>query len=168
MAALKSKGAQEGWLLLKRCRSRLAPRAQRRAGGEEEQPGWTEFQLELRNKMRVSDHQKNGQAAREDYKDVLKLCREKIRRAKTQLKFNLATALKADLKCFSKYISNKKWLRRIFILYWMGGKTVFLKYSTTHFSKVILPPLCPDSSPRALCCMSPLHFHYLLIRYLRI
>ncbi|KAK4820464.1 hypothetical protein QYF61_027746, partial [Mycteria americana] len=44
----------------------------------------------------------------EDYKDVVRLCREKIRRAKAQLELNLATALKDNKKCFYKYISNKR------------------------------------------------------------
>ena len=38
--------------------------------------------LELR---RVYDLWKKGKATQEDYKDVMRLCREKIRRAKTQL-----------------------------------------------------------------------------------
>ena len=43
----------------------------------------------------------------EDYKDVMRLCREKIRRAKAQLELHLATAIKDNKKCFHKYISSK-------------------------------------------------------------
>ncbi|KAK4826428.1 LOW QUALITY PROTEIN: hypothetical protein QYF61_008961 [Mycteria americana] len=60
---------------------------------------------ELRKKRRVHDLWKKGQATQEDYKDVVRLCREKIRRAKAWLEINLATAKK---KCFCKYISNKR------------------------------------------------------------
>jgi len=44
----------------------------------------------------------------EDYKDVVRLCREKIRRVKAQLEFNMATVIKDNKKCFYKYTSNKR------------------------------------------------------------
>ena len=73
-------------------------------------PAWLnrELWLELRKKRRVYDLWKKGQATQEDYKDVVRLCREKIRRAKAQLELNLATAVKDNKKCFYKYISNKR------------------------------------------------------------
>ena len=43
----------------------------------------------------------------QEYKDVTRMCREKIIRAKAQQEFNLATALKDTEKCFYKCISNK-------------------------------------------------------------
>ncbi|KAF1461414.1 hypothetical protein FQV21_0009482, partial [Spheniscus demersus] len=66
-----------------------------------------ELWLELRKKG-VYDFWKQGQATQEDYKDVVRLCREKIRRAKAQLELNLATAVKDNLKSFYKYINNKR------------------------------------------------------------
>ena len=62
----------------------------------------------LREKRRVYDLWKKGQATQEDYKDVVRLYREKIRRAKAQLELNLATAIKDNKKCFYKYISSKR------------------------------------------------------------
>ena len=56
----------------------------------------------------VYDLWKKGQATQKDYKDVTKLCREKIRRAKAQLELNLATAVKDNKKCVYKCISNKR------------------------------------------------------------
>lgn len=53
---------------------------------------------------KVHDLWKKGQANQKAYKDVVRLCREKIRRAKLEL--NLATDIKDDGKCFYKYISN--------------------------------------------------------------
>ena len=61
-----------------------------------------------KKKTRFYDLWKKGQATQEDYKDVVRLCREKIRRAKAQLELNLATALKDNKRCFFKYISNKR------------------------------------------------------------
>ena len=60
---------------------------------------------EKKESLRPSEE---GQATQEDYKDVVRLCREKIRRAKAQLELNLATAIKDNKKCFYKYISNKR------------------------------------------------------------
>ncbi|KAK4810586.1 hypothetical protein QYF61_007323 [Mycteria americana] len=67
-----------------------------------------ELWLELRKKRRVYDLWKEGQATQEEYKDVVRLCNEKIRRAKAQQELNLATSIKDNKKCFYKYINNKR------------------------------------------------------------
>ena len=73
-------------------------------------PAWLnrEFWLELRKKRRVPVIWKKGQATREDCNDVVRLCREKVKRAKAPLDLSLATAVKDNKKCFYKYISNKR------------------------------------------------------------
>ena len=43
-----------------------------------------------------------------EYKDVVRLCREKIRRAKAHLELNLTSAVKVNEKHFCKYINNKR------------------------------------------------------------
>jgi len=72
-------------------------------------PAWlkTEVWLELRKKKRDYDLWKKGQTTQEDYKDVVRLCREKIRRAKAQLELSMATAVKGNKKHFCQYIQNK-------------------------------------------------------------
>lgn len=45
-------------------------------------------------------HLEEGQATQENYKVVMKLCKEKIRRAKVQLKPNLATIVQDNKKMF--------------------------------------------------------------------
>lgn len=50
---------------------------------------------------------KSGSFRRTIQKDLVSLCREKIRRVKAQLKPNLATAI-TDKKFSYKYISNKR------------------------------------------------------------
>ena len=64
-----------------------------------------------------------GQAIQEDYKDVMSLRGEKIRRAKAQLELNLATAVKDNKKCFYKCINEKRAIRNISILYWLWGES---------------------------------------------
>ena len=49
----------------------------------------SELWLELREKRGVYDLWEKGQATQEDYKDVVRLCREKIRRTKAHLELLL-------------------------------------------------------------------------------
>ena len=80
--------------------------------------------LELRNKRKLYGLWKRGQATYEDYRYVVKLCREKIRKAKTQLELNLATKVKEN-KYFYKYINSKRKDRESFHpLLDTEGKTV--------------------------------------------
>jgi len=51
---------------------------------------------------------KKGQATQADYKDVVRLCREKMTSAKVQLGFHLASAVKDNKQGLSKSINNKK------------------------------------------------------------
>lgn len=55
--------------------------------------------LELKGKKRVYHFWKR-QATQEDHKDVVRVCREKIRRAEAQVELNLVTAIKDNKKCF--------------------------------------------------------------------
>ena len=51
---------------------------------------------------------KKGQATQEEYRDLVRSCREEIRKAKAQLELNLATIVRYNKKCFYKYVNNKK------------------------------------------------------------
>ena len=64
-----------------------------------------EVWLKLKNKRKVYGLWKSGQATYDDYRHVVKLCREKIRKAKAQLELNLATKAKENSKCFYKHIN---------------------------------------------------------------
>ncbi|KAK4823439.1 LOW QUALITY PROTEIN: hypothetical protein QYF61_002125 [Mycteria americana] len=71
------------------------------------------------------DRYMNGQATQKDYKDVVRLYREKIRGAKAQLELNLVIAIKGDKKCFYKYISNKRKAKKnLYTLLDVGGNIV--------------------------------------------
>ncbi|KAK4827767.1 hypothetical protein QYF61_021512 [Mycteria americana] len=112
-AVLKGKGVQEGWAFFKKeilkAQEQVVPMC-RKTSWWRKRVAWLnrELWLELRKKRRVCDLWKKEQATEEDYKDVMRLCRDKIRRAKAQLEFNMLTAIKDNKKCFCKYISNKK------------------------------------------------------------
>ena len=64
--------------------------------------------LRLRKKKRIYVLWKKGQATRGDYKEVAKVCREEVQKAKAQLELRLATAVKENKKSFYKYINGKR------------------------------------------------------------
>ncbi|KAK4823485.1 LOW QUALITY PROTEIN: hypothetical protein QYF61_002549 [Mycteria americana] len=112
-AALMGKGVQEGWTFFKeevlKAQERAVPRC-RKTSRQGRRPAWLtrELWLELRKKRRVYDLWKKGRATQEDYKGVARLCREKIRRAKAELKLNLVAAVEDNKNHFFKYISSKR------------------------------------------------------------
>ena len=112
-AALKGTGVQEGWALFRKeilmAQERSVPTCPKmsRCG---RRLAWLnrELQLELRRKKRVYNLWKKGWATEEDYKEVTRLCRDKIRKAKAHLELSLATAVKDNKKSFYKYINAKR------------------------------------------------------------
>ncbi|KAK4826309.1 hypothetical protein QYF61_007156 [Mycteria americana] len=110
---LKDKGVLEGWAFFKKgilkVQEQAIPMCQK-TSWYGKSLAWLnrELWLELRKQKRVYDLWKKVQATQDNYKNVMTLRREKIRRAKAQLGLNLATAIKDDKKYFYKYISNKR------------------------------------------------------------
>ena len=70
--------------------------------------GAMDLWLDLRSQRKVCGLWKSGQATSEDYRYVVKLCREKMRKAKAQLELSLATKAKVNSKCFYKHINSKR------------------------------------------------------------
>ncbi|XP_066858563.1 LINE-1 reverse transcriptase homolog [Anser cygnoides] len=112
-AVLKGRGVQEGWALLKKeivmAQERSVPTCPK-TSWRGRRPAWLnrELQLVLSRKKKVYNLWKKGRATEEDYKDVARLCREKIRKAKAHLELNLATTVKDNKKSFYKYINAKR------------------------------------------------------------
>jgi len=73
------------------------------------QPAWLkrEILLGLRKKRRIYHLWKKGQATQEEYRVLVRTCREEIRKAKTQLELNLTNVVRDNNKCFCQYINNK-------------------------------------------------------------
>jgi len=59
-------------------------------------------------KRRLYHLWKKGQATQEEYRGLIRTCREEIRKAKAQLELRLATVVRDNKKCFYKYINNQK------------------------------------------------------------
>jgi len=67
-----------------------------------------ELLLGLRKKRRVYQLWKKVQATQEEYRGLVRSCREKMTKAKAQLELRLATVVRDNKKYFYKYINNKK------------------------------------------------------------
>ncbi|GAB0208240.1 mitochondrial enolase superfamily member 1 [Grus japonensis] len=110
---LKGKGVQKGWAFFKKEVLKVQEQAVPMCRGTNwrgRQLAWLkrELWLGLRKKRRVYHSWKKGQATQEEYRDLVRSCRGKIRKAKAQLELNLATVVRDNKKCFYKYINNKK------------------------------------------------------------
>ena len=68
-------------------------------------PAWMnrELFLRLQEKKRIYLLWKKGWATRKEYKEVVKMCREKIRKAKAQLELNLTAGVKRNKKLLQVY-----------------------------------------------------------------
>ncbi|KFR04018.1 hypothetical protein Y956_04669, partial [Nipponia nippon] len=111
-AVLKGKGVQEGWTLFKEEVSKAQEQAIpmcRKSSRQGRRPAWLnrKLWLELKKKRRAYRLWKKGQATQEDYKDIGRLCREKIRKVKARLELNQARDVKNN-KGINRYINQKR------------------------------------------------------------
>ncbi|KAF1548265.1 RNA-directed DNA polymerase from mobile element jockey, partial [Eudyptula albosignata] len=104
---------QEGWTIFKKevlkAQEQAVPVC-RKKNGWGRRPAWLNRELlqGLRKKRRVYRLWKKGQATQEEYRDLVRSCREEMRKAKAQLEHNLAAVVKDNKKSFYKYINDKK------------------------------------------------------------
>ncbi|GAB0204443.1 mitochondrial enolase superfamily member 1 [Grus japonensis] len=62
----------------------------------------------LKHKKEAYGRWKQGQVALEEYRNIVRTSREKVRKAKAQMELNLARDVKDNKKGFYKYIDNEK------------------------------------------------------------
>ena len=110
--ALQGRGIQERWLLFKdhffHAQDRCIPQSKKsRKGGR--RPAWMskEILAKLRWKRKVHGKWKEGQATWEEYRNVVRACRDATRKVKFHLELNLASDVKDNKKSFFKHISSK-------------------------------------------------------------
>ena len=125
---MKEMGVQEGWTYFKRGVLKAQEQAVpvcRKTSRRGRRLAWLnrDLWLDLKNKRRIYCLWKRGQVSHEDYKDVVKLCRENIRRAKVQLELNLATAVKDNKNVSIHSLTPKGGLGKISLFYWMQWET---------------------------------------------
>ena len=112
-SVLESKGVQDGWLLFKKEVLKVQEQAvplSHKMSGHGRRLAWMnrELFLRLQEKKRIYLLWKKRRTTRKEYKEVVKMRREKIRKAKAQLELNLAAGVKGNKKLFYKYISSKR------------------------------------------------------------
>jgi len=124
---LKGKGVQEGWTFFKKdvlqAQEQTIPMCCKTDRQGRKQV-WLNRELlrGLRKKRRIYHLWKKGQATQEEYRDLVRSCREEIIKAKAQLEHRLATVVRDNKKCFYKYISNKKGAKEnLYLLLGAGG-----------------------------------------------
>jgi len=109
---LEGRGVQESWSLLKHhflhAQDQCIPLSKKSSKGNR-RPTWmsNELLVELRWERKVYGMWKEGQATWEEYRNVVKACRDATRKAKAHLELNLARDVKDNKKSFFKYISSK-------------------------------------------------------------
>ena len=110
--ALKGRGVQVSWLLFihhfLHAQKRCIPLSKKSSKGGRRQ-AWRSKELlaELRWKRKVYGMWKEGQATWEEYRNVVRACRDATRKAKVHLELNLKREVKDNKKGFFKYISSK-------------------------------------------------------------
>jgi len=110
---LEGRGVQESWLLFKHhflhAQEQCIPLGKKSSKGGRK-PAWMskEFLAELRWKRKVHAMWNEGQATWDEYRIVVKACRDATKKAKVHLELNLAKDVKDNKKGFFKYISSKR------------------------------------------------------------
>jgi len=111
--ALEGKGVQECWLLFKHhflhAQDRCTPLGKQSNKGDR-RPIWMRKELlaKLKWKRMVLGRCKEEQATWEEYRNIVRACREETRKAKAHLELNLERNVKENKKDFFKYISSKQ------------------------------------------------------------
>ncbi|GAB0180066.1 mitochondrial enolase superfamily member 1 [Grus japonensis] len=111
--ALEDRGVQENWSILKhhflQAQDQCIPKSKKSSKGVR-RPAWMSKELleKLKGKKEVYRMWKKGLAAWEEYRNVVRVCRDATRKAKAHLELNLARDVKDNKKGFFKYISSKR------------------------------------------------------------
>jgi len=110
--AFEGRGVQECWSLFKRhflhAQERCIPLRKKSSKGGK-RPAWMNKELlaEIRWKRKVHGMWKEGQNTWEEYRNVVRACRDATRKAKAHLELKLARDVKNNKKGFFSYISSK-------------------------------------------------------------
>ncbi|KFV09049.1 hypothetical protein N340_00462, partial [Tauraco erythrolophus] len=111
--ALEGTGAQESWLIFKDHLLQAQEwciRTKRKSGRNTRRPAWMNKELlnKLRHKKKAYREWKQGQVAWEEYREIVRVTRDQVRKAKALIELNLARDIKGNKKGFYRYVSCKK------------------------------------------------------------
>ncbi|GAB0181438.1 hypothetical protein GRJ2_000609100 [Grus japonensis] len=111
--ALEGRGAQESWLVFKdhllQAQEQCIP-AKRKSGKNTRRPPWMNKVLldKLKHKKKAYRGWKQGQVAREEYREIVQTARDQVRKGKVLIELNLARDMKGNKKSFYMYVSDKR------------------------------------------------------------
>ncbi|KFV15150.1 hypothetical protein N340_13388, partial [Tauraco erythrolophus] len=111
--ALEGRGAQNSWLIFKdhllQAQERCIPR-KRKSGRKTRRPACMNKELlnQLGHKKKAYRGWKQGQVAWEEYRAIVRVTRDQVRKAKALIELNLARDIKGNKKNFYRYVSDKK------------------------------------------------------------
>ena len=102
-------GTEQSWQLLKYTLlwvQELAILQQKKSSRGDGLPVWMrkDLQLKLREKREMYRKRKQGCVAWEEYRDAVRICRDRVRKAKGQMELNLTRDVKDHKKGFYTYI----------------------------------------------------------------
>ena len=112
-AVLKDKDVEESWLLFKDAllkAQEVSIPLNKKVGRQDRIPAWLSKNLlgTLRAKKGAYKLWKQGHVTWEEYRDAVRTCRRRIRKAKVQVELNLARDVKNNKKTFYRYIGQKR------------------------------------------------------------
>ncbi|KFZ50921.1 hypothetical protein N321_00760, partial [Antrostomus carolinensis] len=111
--ALKDKGAEQSWQIFKndfhRAQELSIPRC-KKLGKEGKRPAQQSQDLLVKLKGKVELHRqwKQGQVSWKEYRNIARLCRGEVMKAKAQLELNLARDARKNKKGFYSYVNQKR------------------------------------------------------------
>jgi len=111
--ALEGRGAQDSWSVFKdhllQAQERCIPTG-RKSGRNARRPMWMNKELlaKLKQKKEAYRGWKQGEAAWEEYREIMRVAREQVREAKALTELNVARDIKGNKKTFYRYVSDKR------------------------------------------------------------
>ncbi|KFV07990.1 hypothetical protein N340_00490, partial [Tauraco erythrolophus] len=111
--ALEGRGAQESWIIFKdhllQAQERCIP-TKRKSGRNTRRPAWMNKELldQLGHKKKAYREWEQGQAAWEEYREIVQTTRDQVRKAKALIELNLSRDIKGNKKNFHRYILDIK------------------------------------------------------------
>ncbi|KGL81631.1 hypothetical protein N309_14517, partial [Tinamus guttatus] len=126
---LEGKGVQESWLLFKhhflQAQDQCIP-IREKSSKVGRRPAWMGKELLSKLNVKKSMYRmwKKGRAKWEEYRSIVRECRDTTRKAKTHLELELARDVRGNRKGFYKYISSKRKARENVSLLLIEGALV--------------------------------------------
>jgi len=111
--ALEGRGTQESWSVFKdhllQAQERCIP-TKRKSGRNSRRLAWMNQELlaKLKQKKEAYRGWQQGQVASEEYREIVQVAREQVKKAKALTELNIARDVKGNNKAYYRYVSDRK------------------------------------------------------------